>query len=129
MLNFLINYWYFIVIVIAILVISGVFIFNFLQKPSEQKLQNIKEWAIYACALAQAHLGSGTGQLKMRETYDMFISRFPDLVKIVPFEMYKNIAESALLEFKKMLENNPKVKELILEEGDKKYGNTENSDK
>ena len=129
MLNFLINYWYFIVIVIDILVISGVFIFNFLQKPSEQKLQNIKEWAIYACALAQAHLGSGTGQLKMRETYDMFISRFPDLVKIVPFEMYKNIAESALLEFKKMLENNPKVKELILEEGDKKYGNTENSDK
>lgn len=129
MLNFLINYWYFIVIIVAILVISGVFIFNFLQKPSEQKLQNIKEWAIYACALAQAHLGSGTGQLKMRETYDMFISRFPDLVKIVPFEMYKNIAESALLEFKKMLENNPKVKELILEEGDKKYGNTENSDK
>lgn len=129
MLNFLINYWYFIVIIVAILVISGVFIFNFLQKPSEQKLQNIKEWAIYACALAQAHLGSGTGQLKMRETYDMFISRFPDLVKIIPFEMYKNIAESALLEFKKMLENNPKVKELILEEGDKKYGNTENSDK
>ena len=65
----------------------------------------------------------------MRETYDMFITRFPDLARIVSFEMYKGIAESALIEFKKMLENNPKVKELIIEQGEEKYGNTENIDK
>lgn len=128
MLNFLINNWYLIIVAIAAIVVAGMFIYSFMQKPTPEKLQNIKEWAIYACALAQAHLGSGTGQLKMRETYDMFISRFPDLARIVPFEMYKGIAESALLEFKKMLENNPKVKELIIEEGDSKYGNSENLD-
>ena len=127
MINFLINNWYLIIIAIAGLSLLINYLFDFSQKPSAAKIQNIKEWAIYACALAEAHLGSGTGQLKMRETYDMFIVRFPDLARIVSFEMYKNIAELALLEFKQMMQNIPKVKNLILEEGGKKYGNTQNS--
>lgn len=129
MLNFIINYWFLIVLFVAIAALFGGFISNFLQKSTEEKLQSVKEWAIYACAIAQAHLGSGTGQLKMRETYDMFIIRFPDLAKIISYETYKFTAELALAEFKKMLETNPNVKDLIIEEGDKKYGNTKNIDK
>lgn len=128
MLDFLINYWFLIVIAIAVITIAIVFAIDFSKKSTEEKLKSVKEWAIYACAIAEAHLGSGTGQLKMRETYDMFIIRFPALAKIISFEMYKATAEMALVEFKKMLETNPKVKDLIIEEGAKKYGDTENTD-
>lgn len=126
MLNFLINYWDIILIAIAVLTVSGVSIINFSKKSTAEKMKSVKEWAIYACALAEAHLGSGTGQLKMRETYDMFIVRFPNLAKIVPFEIYKATAEIALTEFKKMLELNPNVKDLIIEKGEQKYGNNKN---
>ncbi len=129
MLNFLINNWYLIIVAIAVVTIAGTFIVNFMQKSTEEKLQSVKEWAIYACAIAEATLGSGTGQLKMRETYDMFITRFPDLAKIISFETYKMTAEIALTEFKKMLETNPNVQELIIKEGEMKYGNLKKLDK
>ena len=51
----------------------------------------------------------------MRYTYDLFVSTFPFLAQIISYERYKEIAENALLEFKRMLETNPNVKRLVEE--------------
>ena len=128
MLKFIIENWYMIIAALAVCVFGGSFVANFLQKSTEEKLQSVKEWAIYACAIAQAHLGSGTGQLKLRQTYDMFIIRFPDLAKVISYETYKMTAELALTELKKMLATNPNVKDLIIDKGEQTYANTENVD-
>ena len=113
--NILIEYWYFFVIIAALGFLIGTTINKFIQMPNSQKLNSIKQWAIYACALAQKELGSGTGELKMRYTYDLFVSTFPFLAQIISYERYKEIAENALLEFKRMLETNPNVKRLVEE--------------
>ena len=101
--EFIINYWYLIITALAILVMAILFIVDFAKKSPKEKLESVKQWAIYACALAQAHLGSGTGQLKMRETYNMFLQTFPTLAQVISFDTYKNTAEMALTELKEIL--------------------------
>ena len=63
--------------------------------------------------MAEAHLGSNTGQMKMKETYDMFLAKFPALAQQISYETYKNIAEQALLELKEMLKTNPNTQNVI----------------
>lgn len=123
--NFIIQNWPFLIIGLAVIIVGLKLLYNFIKNPSAQQLESIKQWAIYACAMAEASLGSGTGQLKMRATYDMFLNKFPALAKLVSFEKYQQIAEMALMEFKKMLKENPNVQELILKEGESN-GNNEN---
>lgn len=123
--NFIIQNWPFLLIGLAVIIVGIKLLYNFIKNPSAQQLESIKQWAIYACAMAEATLGSGTGQLKMRATYDMFLEKFPALAKIVSFEKYQQIAENALMEFKKMLKENPNVQELIIKEGENN-GNNQN---
>ena len=121
--EFIINYWYLIITALAILVMAILFIVDFAKKSPKEKLESVKQWAIYACALAQAHLGSGTGQLKMRETYNMFLQTFPTLAQVISFDTYKNTAEMALTELKEMLKTNPNIQNAIIKEGEQKYEN------
>lgn len=120
--NFIINYWPMLIVAIAIIAMAVVTIIDFINKSPKERIETIKQWAVYACALAEAHLGSGTGQMKMRETYDMFLQRFPSLATVITYEKYKEIAEKALLEFKQMLSTNPNIQAMIIKEGEAKYG-------
>ena len=61
----------------------------------------------------------------MRETYDMFLQRFPSLANIITYETYKETAENALAEFKEMLKTNPNIQEALIKEGELKYGKAE----
>lgn len=122
--QFLIDYWPMIIVAIAMIIMAIAVVIDFIKKSPKEKLDSIKQWAIYACALAEAHLGSGTGQMKMRETYDMFLQRFPSLASLITFQKYKQIAESALIEFKQMLSSNPNIQEMLIKEGESKYGKT-----
>jgi LPS O-antigen subunit length determinant protein (WzzB/FepE family) len=120
--NFIINYWPMLIVAIAIIAMAVVTVIDFINKSPKERIETIKQWAVYACAMAEAHLGSGTGQMKMRETYDMFLQRFPSLATVITYEKYKEIAEKALLEFKQMLSTNPSIQEMIIKEGEIKYG-------
>lgn len=71
------------------------------------------EWLKYAVAIAEQELGSGTGQLKLRTVYDMFIDKFPGFSTIVPFKLFSYWVDIALKWFKKQLDTNTSVKELI----------------
>lgn len=112
--NFIINYWYVILGIVALLVIAGFAIYKFVGLPTKSQVAKIKEWLLYAVTKAEKELGQSTGALKLRTVYDLFIAKFPVAAKIVSFETFSAWVDDALVEMKKMLENNEAIKELII---------------
>jgi len=71
------------------------------------------EWLKCAVAEVEKYLGSGTGQLKLRKVYDMFIDKFPAFSTIVPFALFSYWVDLALKWFEKQLESNVNVKNFV----------------
>lgn len=105
MIEFLQQYWLLIVFALAAV---GTLAYIIIKEP-----QRIKQWLIWACAQAELALGSGTGMLKLREVYDMFITQYPIFSKIIPFSVFQKWTEEALLIFKEWLVNNAAVQEMF----------------
>lgn len=118
--NFIIENWYLILLALIFCVIAGVFIYKFMKSPRETQIKVVKEWLKYAVALAESEFGSGTGQLKLRMVYDMFISKFPTVAKLVPFEIFGAYVDEALEWLNIQLENNVSIATLI--KGSKEEG-------
>ena len=111
--EFLVNYWYFLVAAIAILAVAGYAIYAFIKRPTTEQIAKVKEWLLYAVTAAEKELGSGTGQIKLRYVYDMFIAKFPYLVKAIPFETFSILVDEALDKFRNMLDNNTNLQSYI----------------
>lgn len=75
--------------------------------------QQAKEWLKWCVTKAEQELGSGTGQIKLRQVYDMFIERYPMFSKFVPFSIFSKWVDDALIFLRDQLEKNTKVKEFI----------------
>lgn len=71
------------------------------------------EWLKYAVTIAEKELGSGTGQLKLRQVYDMFIDKYPGFSVVVPFKLFSYWVDTALKWLEKQLDNNMNVKRYI----------------
>ena len=115
--EFIINYWYIIVAVIAALVVAGVAIYRYFGLPSDAQLDKAREWLLWAVTEAEKELGGGTGKLKLRQVYDLFVTRFPWLAKVVSFELFSDMVDDALDEMREMLKNNRAVQQLVTGEG------------
>ena len=111
--EFLMNYWYIVVAIIALLVVVGLSIYKFAGLPTKEQTTKIKEWLLYAVTVAESKLGSNTGSLKLRAVYDMFVTKFPVVAKIVSFETFSVWVDEALEEMRKLLETNEHVKNLV----------------
>ena len=106
------------IINIIITLITGFLIgfgicFYFSRTTKEQQIEAMREWLIWACCEAETVLGSGTGQLKLRYVYDMFVSKYPSLVKFICFEKFSLYVDQALEKFKQMLAQNKQVQSLV----------------
>lgn len=95
------------IIIIIIAIISATLKFLYLTK--EKKIANIKEWLKYAVTLAEKELGSGTGQLKLRQVYNMAVTQFPWVVQLVDFEQFSKWVDEALDWMKKQIDANKAV--------------------
>lgn len=113
--EFLINYWWLLIILFAAMVVSGYFIYCFVKMPSNKQLNQLKEWLLYAVALAEKELGSGTGQLKLRYVYDMFLVKFTKLSAVISFEAFSLLVDEVLEKFRNLLESNQNVQDYIKE--------------
>lgn len=111
--EFLMNYWYVIVGFIAVLIIAGISVYKFAGLPTKSQIAKVKEWLLYAVTMAEAELGGGTGKLKLRSVYDMFIAKFPIMAKVVSFETFSLWIDEALEEMRIMLETNENVKQIV----------------
>ena len=76
-------------------------------------LMGFKNWLVWAVSEAERVLGSGTGQLKLRYVYDMAVLRFPIVAKIIPFELFSRMVDSALKVMNDMIKNNTNIAEAI----------------
>ena len=105
--------WYLILSAIVVVAYGGYFLYRFLKKPTSEQLKALKEWLLWAVTEAEKQLGSGTGQLKLRFVYDMFVEKFGFLAKIISFDKFSELVDEALEEMKKLLETNDAVKTYI----------------
>lgn len=88
-------------------------IWRHLQLPTEEQLDKVREWLLWAVTEAEMELGNGTGQLKLRSVYDLFILRWPKLAKVVSFDLFSALVDDALDEMRTMLNQNKAVKEIV----------------
>lgn len=111
--KFLIDNWMLLVALVAVLVSTGISIYSFYKKPTTEQLQSVKEWLLFAVTEAEKKLGGGTGQLKLRFVYDMFIEKFPHTSCLISFETFSGLVDEALERMKAMLETNKAVETYI----------------
>ena len=111
--EFVMNYWYVIVGIIAVLIVAGFAVYKFAGLPTKSQVAKIKEWLLFAVTKAEQELGEKTGQLKLRTVYDLFVSKFPTTAKLVSFETFSRWVDEALIEMKKMLENNKQIETIL----------------
>ena len=79
----------------------------------EEKIKKVKEWLLFAVVQAEKELGGGTGQLKLRYVYDMFVSKFKFVQMLVSFEEFSEMVDDSLDIMRGMLSTNNKVKEYV----------------
>ena len=115
--DFIITYWPILLAIVAAIGVGGYAIYAFVKMPSNEQLKKVKEWLLYAVTEAEKELGSGTGQIKLRYVYDMFIAKFPYLAKVVSFEAFSNLVDEVLDNFRGMLESNKQLNTYV--NGDK----------
>lgn len=109
----LIQYWDLILALLALLVFAVVLAVKFIKNPKSTQMQKVKEWLVYACIEAEKSLKTGTGQVKLRYVYDLFLIRFKWMSRLISFETFSSMVDVALVEVRKILETNEKVKEYV----------------
>ena len=97
-----------ILIIVAIAIIAALFIVLAIKQPKK-----VKEWLLYAVIEAEKELGSGTGPVKLRSVYDMFITKFPKLSVFISFNTFSEWVDVALDYMEKLLADNKDVKAII----------------
>lgn len=114
-LGFIMNNWLTIILSIAALAVFVVKVVQFVRSPSDKQIENLKEWLKLAVTEAEAALGSGTGQLKLREVYDMAVEKFPWVGEFITFETFSTWVDEALEWMNNQLESNDKVKAYVVD--------------
>lgn len=110
--EFIINNWYLVLAFAAICVVVGYNIKNWLSKPTNEQINNIKEWLLLAVTEAETQLGSGTGQLKLRYVYDLAIAKF-EWLSCVPFITFELWVDEALEQMRHLLKTNENVQKIV----------------
>ncbi len=118
--NFIIENWYIIIAALAIGFALGFAVYRFVKLPMSGQLAKLREWLLYAVTMAETELGGGTGQLKLRMVYDLFVERFAWLARVISFETFSGLVDDALVEMREMLAKNSKVQAIV---GGDNHGN------
>ena len=81
--------------------------------PNKVKINTVKEWLKIAVVEAEKNLGSGTGQLKLRQVYNLAITKFPWIGQIIKFETFSEWVDEALVWMRDELSKNDAIKNYI----------------
>ena len=111
--SWIVDNWYVLIAFLCIGAVAGIAVYRFIKIPTSEQLDKVREWLLFAVTEAEKELGGGTGRLKLRMVYGMFIDKFPWLVNVVSFEQFSAMVDEALEQMREMLTNNEAVKEFI----------------
>ena len=113
MIDYVVNNAPLLIAALAVLVVAITSVSNFFQKPTEEQIKSFREWLLYCVCYCEKQLGSGTGKLKLRYAYDLFLDKFPTLSRFITFEAFSGYVDSALDQMKELISTNMKIKEYI----------------
>lgn len=102
-----------ILVTIIVICVIGLCIYGLFRKGKERQIEIILEWLLLAVIKAEKELGSGTGQIKLRFVYDLFIDKFKVVSYFISFSQFSMLVDQALDTMKDMVSNNKKVEEYI----------------
>lgn len=111
---FLVDNWFLIVVLIAMIVVAIVAVKKYAQLPTDEQIKNAKEWLLYAVTLAEKEFSDGgMGKLKLRSVYEQFLTKFPWLAKVITFTEFSFMVDEALDEMKHLLETNKNIQSFV----------------
>ena len=84
-----------------------------LAMATAEQREKVKEWLLWAVTEAEKELGSGTGQLKLRQVYDLFLQRFPAVAKRISFATFSYWVDKALIDMREMLNKNKTIYQMV----------------
>ena len=102
----MINNFAFWIVLFVICFALGMFSGKFIKKSREEKIQVVKNWLLYAVAMAEKELGSGTGRIKLGQVYEQFLLVFPQLQRVISFDMFAKLVDDVLIQFQELVEEN-----------------------
>lgn len=120
--HFIQEYWYLIIALIAVVSVVSIKAYIWFKTPGEEQKEKIRQWLIYAVAEAEKKLGSGTGQLKLRYVYNMFIAKFPTVALFIDFEDFSQMVDKALEELQELIRTNVNIQAIFDKEEDENNG-------
>lgn len=107
--KWLIENWSLLVVVVGAIIFSIQCFKNFSQLPSDKQIAKVKEWLLYAVIQAEKELGAGTGTIKLRYVYDLFLSKFPSFAPVISFSMFSEWVDEVLEQMKHLLNANEQI--------------------
>ena len=123
--KFITENWFVLVAFAAVAAAGGYAAYAFVRMPSDKQMEKVREWLLYAVTKAEKELGGGTGQIKLRYVYDMFVARFTWLAQVISFDMFSMMVDDALEKMKGMLEGNKALRQLVNGKPEDDFGNEE----
>ena len=111
--KFLMENWYLFIAGVGVAAAVGFMLYRFFKLPTKEQIAKIKEWLLYAVTEAEKELGGGTGQLKLRQVYDLFVQRFPAVAAVISFDTFSGWVDDALDQMREMLEQNQSVQKYV----------------
>lgn len=94
--------------------IIGLCLCWFLKLSKERQKEIIIEWLLLAVIKAEKELGDGTGQLKLRFVYDLFIDKFRFISMLISFSQFSKLVDQALDTMRDMLDSNKQIKDYVV---------------
>ena len=105
--------WEIIIGIICVIVVIVITAVKFFKLPTKEQLAKIKEVLLVWVIQAEKELGGGTGQVKLRYVYDLFVARFPSIAKLVKFETFSLWVDEALAQMEEMLKVNKSLENYV----------------
>lgn len=99
--------------IVILIGIIGLCLCGFLKLSKERQKEIIIEWLLLAVIKAEKELGDGTGQLKLRFVYDLFIDKFRLISMLISFSQFSELVDQALDTMRDMLDSNKQIKDYV----------------
>ena len=102
-----------IIIILIVAILICILVAGFLKLGKDKQIKIINEWLLLAVIKAEKELGDGTGQVKLRFVYDLFIDKFKFSSMFISFNQFSALVDSALVIMREMVSNNDQIKNYI----------------
>lgn len=111
--KWIIDNWSLLIVLVAVIATVFVFVRRFCELPTNEQAYRVKQWLLWAVISAEKEFKGGTGAIKLRYAYDLFIKAFPSVAPLVSFDLFKIWVDEALEQMKHLIETNKQISDYI----------------